>query len=196
VNKIVIGVIFVVAAIWAVHASADGKKKKKISKPGWDPYSCCHNMVDTPGRPMVVTENYLVPEFYFFDTLVCGDTAFVYECYDREDSIVDADTLHDFGVVHNITYFKKFTDKAHTYKDSGKEKPLPVSLIVRRYERLAKDKWMCISYPGNKYEELREYKNEFVHVDTVRNSYPDARLTVVGIYRYYKVAALQVKSQK
>lgn len=190
-NKVIIAIVFIVAGMIAVRVSADGKKKKKAAAREWNLYSCCHNMIDTPGRPMVITETFLVPEFYAYDTLIRGDTAFVYECYDKDDSIVNTDTLHDFGAVHNVTYFKKFLDRAHPYNDNGIKKPLPVSLIARRYERLGKDKWMSISYPGNKYEELREYRDDIVQTDTLRNSYPEDRLMVISVYRYYRVVALK-----
>lgn len=186
--------IVILGCVYAVHAFADGKKKQKNNVTGkaWDPYSCCHNMDDTPHRPVVLKEYCLVPEFYFFDTTYQADTSFVCECFDARDTVINPDTIHDFGSVKYIAVYKNFIDYAHTYKDyDGKEKPLPITNIIQRYDRLGRDKWMNVSYPGNKYAELREYKNDIVRVDTFINHNPVSNITSISICRYYKVVPVK-----
>ena len=179
------------ALISSLIVLADGKKKK-IDKNKWDPYNCCHNMADTPHMPVVLTEHFLIPEFYFYDTVFRADSAFVCEIFDGRDSVINPDTLHDFGNARFISIFKYYIDHAHTYRDNdGKQQPLPVVNMVQRYQRLGKEKWMSIGYPGNKYSELREYRDNIVRTDTFINSNPAHTVTMVSICRYYKVAEVK-----
>jgi hypothetical protein len=65
---------------------------------------------------------------------------------------------------------------------------MPVSNIIKRFDKVGnRDKWMTIEYPGNKYGELRAFKNVVVKSDTVKvnSSYGD--LIYLKIYDYYKL---------
>lgn len=136
------------------------------------------------GQSKADTIRYLVPGFYTPVSLMSRDTVFQFACYDKRDSLIPKVT--DFGLVQYFSLFKNYTDSTHTYKDAnGIKQFLPVSVITKRYDRIGKDKWMCISYPGNQYTELKEYKNEVVRTDTIHTG------SQVAIYQYYKVEILK-----
>ena len=60
---------------------------------------------------------------------------------------------NDYDSVRYFSLFKSYTDSTHKYKDDdGVKKFLPVSTIIKRYDRLSKDRWMTIEYPSNKYQ--------------------------------------------
>lgn len=187
-------ILVILISISAVHVFADGKKKKtSADRTAWNPYSCCHRMDEIEHRQVTLVENYMAPEFFSFDTIRAGgDTSFVFECYDGRDSILCKDTLHDFEKVRYVSLFKNFTDHLHTYNDKDrKEKPLPVSVIVKRYDKMGSDKWMNISYPGNKFVTLKEFKNDIVKIDSFQEIDTTTRTTIISIYKYYKVAAIK-----
>ena len=147
-------ILLILISLITVSVFADSKKKKHVDPNVWSPYSCCHDLDDTPHRPGLLVETHFVPEFYYPDTLYKGDTTFAYVCYDARDSVLNADTVIDFANVHYLSLFKSFIDYNHTYRNEGKNTPLPISLIVHRYDRISTDKWSSISYPENKYAEL------------------------------------------
>jgi hypothetical protein len=183
--------IFLVS-LYAVTSYADGRKKRVADPDVWTPYSCCHNIDDTPHRPGVLVEDHFVPEFYYPDTLLKGDTTFAFVCYDARDSVINADTVINFANVHYLSVFKSYIDHLHTYRDDyGKQKPLPVSLIVSRYDRLSSNKWSHITYPQNHYEQLREVNSDIVRTDTVQQEDAADHVTIELIYHYYRVDELK-----
>ena len=189
--KTISGLTVLLIVVYAINAFADNKKKHPADPNAWSPYSCCHRLDDTPHRPGILVERYLVPEFYFTDTMRKGDTTFAYVCYDTRDSVLNVDTVYDdFANVHYLSLYKSFIDHIHTYRDNGKDKPLPVSLIVHRYDRLSVNRWSSITYPENKYEELGEFKNDIIRVDTFRDEDTTMHLTIESIYSYYKTVPL------
>ncbi len=136
-------------------------------------------------KPTIV--HYRVPEFYFHTPRKIKDTTFEFFCYDVHDSLMSA--VYDYDSVFYYSLYKSYTDSAHTYTDNqGKKQFLPVSNIYKRYDKVGnRDKWITIEYPGNKYGELRAFKNVFVSSDTVKvnSSYGD--LIYLKIYHYYKL---------
>ncbi len=185
IKNIVALIIFMCAA---GHLNADDKKKPKPNRKAWNPYACCHDINSITKTPVVITELYLVPEFYFPDEQQNGDTTLSFTCYDSRDSVMNMDTVADFNKVRYASLIKVYTDHEHTYKDDdGKRKPLPVTLIVGRYDRLGKEKWMNIAYPGNKYTELKEYRNEIVRTDSLMEEGATPNEIVLSVFRYYKV---------
>lgn len=189
-NKAISWVIIIATGISASHAFADAKKKHKADRKTWNPYACCHDMNAIEKKPVLITDLYLVPEFYSIDSMYNGDTSFVYSCYDRRDSIMDMDTVQNFEQVRYISLLKNFTDHEHTYRDNdGTKKPLPVSVIAKRYDKLGQNKWMSIAYPGNKYQELIENKNEIVKVDSFMEESATGKEIILSVYKYYKVTA-------
>ncbi len=136
----------------------------------------------------VVFVNYLVPEFYFHAPQKVKDTTYEFFCYESKDSVMD--NVTDYDLVHYYSLYKSFTDSTHHYKDdNGNKKPLPVSAIVKRFDRIGKDKWMCVQYPHNKYTELKDFKNVIVSSDTESTVDPvtaDGPVTM-KIYNHYKV---------
>jgi hypothetical protein len=193
-NKALFVLAFMLISLSADRLFADGKKKKSapIDRKAWNPYACCHKMDEVEHKQVLLIENYRAPDFFYFDTLYAGDTTFVYECYDSRDSVLCKDTLHDFEQVRYISLFKRYTDPAHTYNDnSGEKKPLPVSLIVDRYDKTGKDKWINISYPGNRLRMLKEYKNDVIRVDSFIEENRATQTTILSLYSYYKVAPLK-----
>ncbi|MCW3122872.1 MAG: hypothetical protein JWQ38_2364 [Flavipsychrobacter sp.] len=192
-SKVILLVMPAMVIVIAPRAFGDDKKQKhKVDRKAWSPYACCHDMNAIEHTPTLITEHYLVPEFYYIDSLHKGDTSFVYECYDNRDSILNMDTVQDFDQVRYISLLKKYTDHEHTYRDNdGSRKPLPVSVISKRYDKLGKNKWMSIGYPGNKYQELKEYKNDIVKIDSFMEKTPSGNEIILSIYQYYKVAQLK-----
>jgi hypothetical protein len=87
-----------------------------------------------------------------------------------------------------ISLFKSFDDPVHTYVDNGVKKPLPVSSITRRYDRVGDDKWISVDYSSNKYSELKEYRNQVVRSDSIMITDPVShKKELFAIYSYYKV---------
>ena len=167
----------------------DGRKKKKDADRGaWNPYACCHKMDEIEHRPVLLIENYLAPDFFFYDTLMHGDTSFYYQCFDSRDSTLLVDTLHDFTHVRFISLYRCFFDLIHTYKNEhGAEKPLPIAMIIKRFDRTGDDKWMTITYPGNKFSQIKEYKNLITKSDTVMAEDTSTNTVIMSVYKYYKV---------
>ena len=131
---------------------------------------------------------YILPEFYNYFSEHKKDTTWKFECYDSRDSILNIDTVKNIKDVWFISLFKSYTDSAHTYKDSdGKKKLLPVSSIIKRYDRQGKDKWMCIDYAHNKYTQLKEFPGEIVKTDTTIIVDPVTGKEESKYYKYYKV---------
>lgn len=130
---------------------------------------------------------YTVPEFYFPVPKKNGDTTFEFLCYDYRDSLLP--NVMNYDSVKYYSLFKSFIDSNSTYKDSnGQKQLLPVSSIMKRYDRIGKEKWMCIEYPGNKYTELVEYKSIIVNLLVELPTAPLDNHSTQRIYRFYKVA--------
>jgi hypothetical protein len=130
----------------------------------------------------------LFPEFYSYKPIRKKDTVYQYLCYDMRDSLINVDTLHSIYEVRYISVFQQYTDNLHTYKDAqGVEKPLPVSKIIYRYDKVGNDKWMSIDYSTNKYTKLKEDMGEIVRSDTVTVTHPVTGVKQPRINRYYKV---------
>ena len=184
--------ILLILTVCAIKVLAiDGKKKHPSDPKPWSPYFCCHNLSDTPHRPGTIVEDFLVPDFYYLDTLRKGDTTFAYVCYDDRDSVINADTVEDFVNISYMSLFKSYIDYLHTYRDHGKLIPLPVSLITERYDRIADDKWTNISYPSNKYTQLQEFRDDIVRIDTFKDLDSASHITIESIYKYYRTAPLK-----
>ncbi len=130
---------------------------------------------------------YYVPEFYFHTPQMIRDTVLEFKCYDSRDSEIHNITNYDS--VRFYSLFKSYTDSTHTYKDKNREKKfLPVSVIIKRFDRIAENKWMSIEYPGNKYQELTVYKDQIVRTDTTTIEDPITGSTIQKAYNYYKAA--------
>src|ERR1043165_7294873 len=94
-------------------AFAQGKKEKKKEKPKTGEKVPVYNyVIDDPmdvfGRnpePAPATFVLLFPEFYSYQPRINGDTTFKYLCYDRRDSLINVDTLHNIDEVRYISLF-------------------------------------------------------------------------------------------
>ena len=129
-----------------------------------------------------------VPEFYSSSPAKIMDTTYSFECYDDRDSVIKPTNIHDAKDVKFISEFKSYTDKDHPYTDAdGSKKPLPVSSIIRRYDRVGEDKWMSIDYTTNKYTQLKETNTYIVRTDTVTIKDPGSDKEETLIYCYYKI---------
>ncbi len=129
--------------------------------------------------------NYAVPEFYFHQPKKIKDTTLEFLCYDSRDSLIPEVTNYDD--VRYYSLFKKFEDPAHTYNDNGQKKPLPVSVIVKRYDRTTPDKWMSVEYPSNKFTVLKGFRNNVVSTDTTVVYDPMTDKTHLKVFTHYKV---------
>lgn len=108
-----------------------------------------------------------LPEFLSSTPKHGADTTYSYEYYDARTRKVSLDTVTDFSAIYSVSMFKSYTDRAHTFVDKdGREKPLPVSKIVYRYDRSGANKWMTIDYATNKTGTLNEFKDEIVKTDS------------------------------
>lgn len=129
---------------------------------------------------------YLVPQFYYSKARKTKDTTYEFFCYDKHDSLMTY--VYDYDSVYYFSLYKSYTDSTHTYRDKdGVDQFLPVSSIVKRYDRVGKDKWMTIEYPANKYGELRAFKNVITATDTERITNSKGDYTYLKIYHYYKL---------
>ena len=144
------------------------------------------NSAENTKKSNVTIFTYTVPEFYYYLPKKNRDTTLEFKCYDYRDSLMP--DVPDYDSVHYYSVFKSYTDSAHTYKDSnGDKKLLPVSSIVKRYDRLGTNRWMCIEYPKNNYLELTEYKNIIVNTDTVTIIDPINDKTTLKVFNHYKL---------
>ncbi len=130
--------------------------------------------------------NYLVPEFYFHLPRKIKDTTLEFLCYDQRDSLMP--NVDNYDSVRYYSLMKTYTDSEHTYVDSnGLRQLLPVQMIVKRFDRISKSKWMCVEYPGNKYTEFTEYKSVIVGADTERVADAASGGDILKIYSRYKL---------
>ena len=164
---------------------------------------CCHTVAmgkwtnNTAGKDTVYTHDTMiikVPEFYDVKKLNQKDTTYIIKCYDLHDSLLRS--WKSFDEVRYVSIFKTYTDYSHTYKDHGKELPLPVSFIAYRYDKLGTNKWRRIEYPNQKYTELKEDAGIIVKTDVTKQRLLIQRFMPDGmevrelsiLYRYYKVS--------
>ncbi len=130
------------------------------------------------------TALYLVPAFYTPVPEKIRDTILRFECYDKQFKVINP--VADFEQVHYFSVLKSYTDSTNTYKDAaGKKQYLPVTKIIKRYDRIGPDKWMSVAYPSNKYTELLADKNTIVKTDTLTSN------NAISVYRFYKVEPLK-----
>ena len=134
----------------------------------------------------MVYYDYLVPEFYFHKPRKVLDTTYEFFCYDARD--VEMPVVYNYDSVFYYSLYKSYTDSAHKYTDSnGVKQFLPVSSIAKRYDKVGREKWMTIEYPGNKYGELHALRNVIVSTDTekVFNTHGDN--IYQKVYHYYRL---------
>lgn len=129
----------------------------------------------------------LLPEFYSYLPRIDKDTEFKYECYNIHHDLLAIDSVHDFEAVRYISLFKNYPDRAHTYIDpTGNEKPLPISKIIYRYDKIGTDKWLSVNYANNKTINLVEFKAYVSKVDTSYSTTATG-VTRKTVHKYYKV---------
>lgn len=182
--------LFVAAAIMPCNAHAQNKKDKK--KPE-EKVHVFNYVIDDPmdvyGRqPMaaVTDKTVLLPEFCAYAGQV-RDTIYRYEFHNAAHQLILIDTLSDYKLLRFVSLLEGYTDHEHTYKDAaGKLQPLPVSRIIKRYDRISDDTWLHVNYKSNKTVRLQDKMNEIVKTDTVRST--DGSTTV---RKYYRVTEAQ-----
>ena len=189
-NKITL--ITIAFLISSFHLFAQDKKEKKDEKvPVYnyvldDPMDA-FNRLDEKNRAYIY-----VPEFYAYTPLKVNDTTYSFECYDARDSIIKSTHIQDIKDVHFISMFKSYPDNEHHYTDAnGVRQPLPVSSIIRRYDRVGDDKWMSVDYKTNKYTTLKETRTYVVRTDTLTITNPVNNKEESIIYCYYKVETIK-----
>ena len=127
----------------------------------------------------------LLPEFYHYKPVIAGDTTYKYECYHRDHSGINVDTLHNINDVHEIFYLKSYY-KFQTPPGSIISAPyLSISLFV--YERSSDDTWVGIDRKSDYKIGIKEFKNKIVSSDTaiVTNHLTGKQETI--IHKYYKI---------
>jgi hypothetical protein len=130
--------------------------------------------------------NHFVPEFYYHLARSDKDTTFEFFCYDNRDSLIPV--TGDYDSVHYYSLYKTYPDPIHKFMDKdGTEKPMPIATIIKRYDRIGKDRWMSVEYPGNKYGELKEFKDVVVQVDTEMGTDAISGHVMMEIFSHYKV---------
>ncbi len=141
---------------------------------------------DLSGKSGVTTFYFTVPEFYFHWRKKSRDTTYEFLCYDDRDTLIPF--VHNFDSVRYYSLFKSFIDSTNTYRgNDGKKKPLPVSTIVKRYDRTSKDKWISVEYPSNKFTDLKGFRDVIVFIDTEAIADPVTETEVQYIYKHFKV---------
>lgn len=139
-------------------------------------------------QPRTDTERiiYTAPEFYFHRAHEHRDTTFQYFCYDSRDSLIRH--VSNYDSVYYYSLYRNYPDPVHTYKDySGVERPLIVSSIIRRFDRLGNDKWREVNYLNNKYYEFTANRKKITNSDSVVLYDPNTGKVVKHVYQYYKV---------
>ena len=182
--------LFPICAFFTLSTFAQDKKKD-TKVPVYN-YSL-NDPMETFNPLMGVEKTYrYYPEFYSYSSYKIADTTFQFECYDSRDSVINPLAIKDIGDVRFISLFKGYLDPVQTYKDyDGTRKPLPVSSIIRRYDRVGNDKWMSIAYATNKYTELKESRTYIVRTDTMLVTDPISNKETATINCYYKVAPVK-----
>lgn len=123
-----------------------------------------------------------LPNFFKNATMSKGDTTFEMRCYDKQDSVIKI--LNDLSEVRYVCRWMHYLDRLHPYKDfDGTYKPLPVSVITARYEKMGATKWMYINYM------TKEYKTFTAHPETIVDSSINPIVDVPsGSVYYYKLS--------
>lgn len=148
----------------------------------------CAVVIGADSGKVADTISYSVPDFYYPAARVSRDTVFIFRCYDKRDSLMEF--VDDYEQVRYYSEFKEYIDSFHTYKDTnGVKQFLPVSVIVRRYDRVARDRWMCISYPGNKYTELKADRSADAGATLVQIRRSNA-IDLIKVFNYYKTTVV------
>jgi hypothetical protein len=184
-----------VCVLIAVTGAAQDKKEKKVEEktPVYN-YTVGNDPMEAFGPLSYAEKTYkYFPEFYVRQAYDHSDTTFKFECYDSRDSIMNFSSIDDITKVRFISLFKSYPDKAHPFTDAkdGVRKPLPVSSIIRRFDRVGDDKWLSVDYATNKYSKLKEYRTNVVRTDTVVIEDPVSHKEKATIYCYYKVETIK-----
>ncbi len=179
-------ILFPICLFTMLSASAQDKdKKEKIPVFNYtteDPMEA-YNRINQNSTVYIY-----VPEFYSPAASKIMDTTYSFECYDSRDSVIMPTHIQDAKDVRFISEFKSYTDKEHTYIDAdGSRKLMPVSSIIRRYDRVGEDKWMSIDYATNQYTQLKATTSFIVRTDTVMVKDPISDKEETIIYCYYKI---------
>ncbi len=112
------------------------------------------------------------------------------EYYEERDSITN--DISNFETVRYISMFLNYTDTFHKYKDkNGVLQYLPVTRIIRRWDRVGTDKWMYIDYLDNKFLEIKEYKEEIIKIDTSNIYDPATDMWSKNVIKYYKTEIIK-----
>lgn len=128
----------------------------------------------------VITDTFIIPEFIYHEGFVhfemnIRDTTYEYRFTDnignnQNYTPRDIRTVKDSNYFNNIKYVslhKTWYDHEHQYKDTtGNNKPLPVSKILARYDRIGKHGWLCIDYVTHQQTDLKEIPNKIVRIDS------------------------------
>ena len=183
-------ILFPICLFTMLSASAQDKdKKEKIPVFNYstdDPMEA-YNRINQSSTIYIY-----VPEFYSSSPSKIMDTTYSFECYDSRDSVITPIHIKDAKDVRFISEFKSYTDKEHTYIDAdGSRKLMPVSSIIRRYDRVGEDKWMSIDYTTNQYIQLKETSTYVVRTDTVMVKVPNSDQEETVIYCYYKIERIK-----
>lgn len=132
--------------------------------------------VTTNNNDIIVT---YLPDFYYLTPKRIADTLYEMKAYDKAGNLLE--DITQFGNVSYISVYKNYTDYSHTYKDKGKDLPLPVSVIVYRYDRLGKTKWMYINYPEKKQAFYTEHRDVLENHSSIVD--PNGKIIEIQTYR-------------
>ncbi len=111
----------------------------------------------------------VVPAFFNPNITKLGDTDVVFECFDKARKKIANDSVGEFGSIWYVSKLKNYIDYTKKFKDTdGIEKPLPVSVIVYRYDRLNKISWMAVDYATNKMSTLTEERSNTTKVEKMK----------------------------
>jgi hypothetical protein len=125
----------------------------------------------------------LLPEFYH-NPQTENDTTYSYEFYDKNDKMVNVNTLVDLNNIEHVNYLKSFYQSKNT---GGSISSPYLSKKLKTYLKVNDDTWGEIDQATKDYTQLKERKNKIVRKDTA--AYNDFKTgnKILVIRKYYKV---------
>jgi hypothetical protein len=138
---------------------------------------------------MIAIRTIYFPEFYNHGITRHDDTAFSYECYDEADRLINVDTLHNTGIIHEIFFVKSFTDRR--YAPGGNISAPYLTKKILAFVKVDKDSWIEKNMADKSTLELEGYEDKITRADTTISLNKSTGLNQVTIRKYYLVKQAQ-----
>lgn len=191
--------MLLVAVVMPVCLLAQEKKKMKGDKEEDDePVPVYNYVIDDPmdvfGRNPEQTKEvrYMaLPDFCRIKQ-VAGDTTIGIVYHDIGHNPLQLDTLTDGVKIAFVSVTKSYVDGDNTYRDAqGKQQPLVVTKIAKRYDKTGADKWLYVDYAGNKTTNLKGMPGNSAGQDTLVVTDPVQNKEITIVRKFYKTAPVR-----